>query len=111
MPEANPPWLTIGPDAVTIEVLARPGSRRIGLLRVEARGLVIGVASPAEKGRANEELIATIANMAGVPRDKVSILRGAAARNKVVRIATVQPAEIERRLLAVSEGRNKGEAV
>ena len=64
---------------VTIEVLARPGSRRIGLLRVEARGLVIGVASPAEKGRANEELIATIANMAGVPRDKVSILRGSSS--------------------------------
>jgi len=103
LPDApHPQWLRTGSDFVTIEVVARPGSQRRGLLRVEPRGLVIGLASPAEKGKANEELIATIAEVAGVHRREVSILRGAASRTKVLQIATAQPAEITSRLLGAS---------
>jgi uncharacterized protein len=93
---------------VTIGIVARPGSQRRGLLRIEPRGLVIGVASPAEKGKANDELIATIAEIAGVARGEVSILRGAGTRNKVVRIATSRPSEIARRLSSpVAEAKQK----
>lgn len=106
-PRPHPLWLRVGSNFVTIEVVARPGSQRRGLLRIEPRGLVIGVASPAEKGRANEELIAEIAHMTGVPHSEVSILRGAATRTKVVRVGTAQPAEIERRLLALAKGETK----
>lgn len=88
---------------MTIEIVARPGSQRRGLLRVEPRGLVIGLASPAEKGKANDELIATIADVAGVARGEVSILRGAGTRSKVVRIVTTQPSEIARRLSMLAE--------
>jgi uncharacterized protein len=101
LPESRwpqPPWLKIGPNFVTIEIIARPGSQRRGLLRAEPRGLVIAIASPAEKGKANAELMATIADIAGVARGEVSILRGANARTKVVRIATAQPSEIARRI-------------
>ena len=87
---------------MTIEIVARPGSQRRGLLRVEPRGPVIGLASPAERGKANDELIATIADIAGVARGEVSILRGAGTRNKVVRIATAQPAATAERLLNAS---------
>jgi uncharacterized protein (TIGR00251 family) len=104
----HPQWLRTGSDFVTIEIVARPGSQRRGLLRVEPRGVVIGVASPAEKGKANDELIATIADMAGVTRGEVSILRGAGTRNKVVRIATAQPSEIARRLsMLVDEAKQR----
>jgi uncharacterized protein len=99
LPDAPvPKWLRTGVDFVTIEIIARPGSQRRGLLRIEPRGLVIGIASPAEKGKANEELIATIANIAGVARAEVSILRGTGARNKVLRIASEQPSAIARRI-------------
>jgi uncharacterized protein YggU (UPF0235/DUF167 family) len=64
---------------------------------------VIGVASPAEKGKANQELLATIAAIAGVARGEVSILRGAGTRSKVVRIASAQPSEIARRLSMLVE--------
>jgi len=84
---------------VTIEVLARPGSRRLGLLRVEPRGLVIGVASQAEKGKANDELMASIAKMAGVARSAVSVLRGATSRDKIVRIAGAKPSALAERIL------------
>ncbi len=71
------------------------------MLKVEARGLMIGVASPAEKGHANEELIATIAEMAKVPRGAVTILCGTATRSKVFRIATSTPSDLARQLEAL----------
>jgi uncharacterized protein YggU (UPF0235/DUF167 family) len=99
----RPAWLRIGADFVTIEILARPGSQRRGLLRVEPGGLVIGLASAAVKGRANNELIALIADIAGVARTNVSILRGASARLKVVRIecnkVRVAPKEVADRIM------------
>ena len=99
MPDApQPPWLRTGSDFVTIEIVARAGSQRRGLLKVEPRGLVIGVASAAEKGHANEELVATIAQMAKVPRGAVTILRGTTTRNKVFRIVTSTPSDLARRL-------------
>jgi uncharacterized protein (TIGR00251 family) len=105
LPDArHPQWLRAGSDFVTIEIVARPGSQRRGVLRAEPRGLVIGIASPAEKGKANDELIAAIANIAGVPRGEVSILRGAGARSKVVRIATAHPSAVAQRVLAASAG-------
>lgn len=108
MPEAIPAWLRTGADQLIIEVLARPGSPRTGLLRVEDRGLVIGVASMAEKGRANQELIAAVAALAGVARGAVSIIRGATARSKVVRIAAAAPAIVAERILAkVRHGETK----
>jgi uncharacterized protein len=81
-----------------VEVLARPGSQRRGLVRIEPRGLVIAVASPPEKGKANQELMATIADIAEVARAEVSILRGASTHNKVIRIDTAEPSTMARRL-------------
>lgn len=71
-------------------------------MKIESRGLVIGVASPAEKGHANQELIATIAEMAKVPRGEVSLLRGTATRNKAFRIVSSAPAALAQRLYALS---------
>jgi uncharacterized protein (TIGR00251 family) len=101
---STPSWLRVTADSVTIEVLARPGSPRRGVLRVESRGIVIGIGSPAEKGKANDELIATVAEVAEVPRSAVSIIRGVGARTKVVRIAATDPAALVRRLTALALG-------
>jgi uncharacterized protein YggU (UPF0235/DUF167 family) len=48
-------------------------------------------------------LIAFIAHIAGVAHADVSILRGAGAQKKVVRIASAQPSEIARRLSMLVE--------
>jgi uncharacterized protein (TIGR00251 family) len=60
---------------------------------------MIGLASPAEKGKANEELIGIIAEIAGTARREVSILRGAATRNKVIRIETADPDVVADRVM------------
>lgn len=98
----RPQWLRVGADFITIEVAARPASNRPGLIRIEPRGLVIGVASPAEKGKANDELIRAIAEIAGVSRAAVSILRGIGTRNKVIRIIATEPSGIVRRLSSLA---------
>jgi uncharacterized protein len=104
-PPALPAWLRAGADFVTIQVLARPGSSRQGVIRLEERGVVTGLHSKAEKGKANEELIEAIAKFASVPRSSVSIIQGAGARNKVLRIATADPKKTACRFLELAVNR------
>src|ERR1700691_1010201 len=99
--------MRIASDSVTIEVLAHPGSPRRGVLRVEARGLVIGLAAAAEKGKANEALIALVADLAGVARRDVTILRGESARTQTLLIADADPQKIAARLIASSVAKQK----
>lgn len=48
--------------------------------------IAVGVLSPPEKGRANEEVVRKIAGYFRVPRDFVRIVSGRKARKKVVEI-------------------------
>ncbi len=89
-----PRWLTSGEGFVTVQVIARPGSSRRGILRQEERGLVIALNSQPSKGRANDELVDFLADLLGMPRSAVSITRGHTARVKTVRIAAQEPARI-----------------
>ncbi|MGZ3619691.1 MAG: DUF167 domain-containing protein, partial [Candidatus Binataceae bacterium] len=93
-----PAWLSLGPGTVTLKVMARPGASRIGLLRVDPRGLVIGIAATPERGKANVELINTVAQMAGVARSAVELVAGASARQKSLRISCSDPIESPTRL-------------
>jgi uncharacterized protein YggU (UPF0235/DUF167 family) len=82
--------------------MARPGASRVGLLRVDSRGLVIGIAAAPECGKANAELIDTVARMAGVARSAVELAAGTAARRKSLRIICADPAAIAARLTAMA---------
>jgi len=88
---ALPPWIRLGAAHLTVEIAARPGSSRSAIVRADARGLVIAVAAPPERGRANQELIRTIADAALVPKGSITILRGEGSRRKTVRIETNDP--------------------
>ena len=106
-PGPAPPWLRAADGFVTVEVAARPGSPRRGILRIGERGLVIGLGSPAEKGKANQELVEFIAALAGVARGAVSIVQGTGARRKVVRIAASDITRVAQRLLEAGPSRNR----
>ena len=101
----SPPWLGLSQGCVTIEITARPGSPRRGILRVGEQGPVIGLGAPPEKGIANQELVEIVADLAGVPRAAVSILRGAGARRKVLRITAADNVSAAKRLLEASAAR------
>ena len=91
-------WLRIGADSLTIEVTVRPGSSRSGIADVRSDGLVVAVHSPPSEGRANAELIATIAKALSIPRSAIAVLQGHRARRKVLRIVSANPAAIAARI-------------
>jgi uncharacterized protein (TIGR00251 family) len=74
-----------------IELLlhVQPGARRTGLIGEHAGRLKVAVGAPALDGRANDALVALLAETAGVARRAVQVTHGTAARDKRVRIAGV----------------------
>ncbi len=77
----------------------RPGSRRRAIVQADSQRLVIALRSPPEKGAANDELIAFVAQLAGMPRSAIKIMRGTASRHKVVWIATPDSITTARRVV------------
>ena len=71
-----------------IDVDVVPGAPKTELGRVnEWRcSLQVRIAAPPREGEANEELIRFIAEVVGVPRDSVRILKGGTSRHKTVAI-------------------------
>ncbi len=102
MNSGGPPWMRIVADGLSVEVLARPGASKSEILRVDSRGLVITIAAPPERGKANVELTRLIAKLAGVPRSAVSVIKGASTRRKTIRIVSSDPSTTAARLVAAS---------
>jgi len=100
-PPAHPAWIRISPGRVSVDILARPGASRSEFLRHDQRGLVIALAAPADKGKANAELVAVLARLAEVPRSAVAIIRGESARRKTVRISCGDPNALAMRIAGI----------
>jgi uncharacterized protein YggU (UPF0235/DUF167 family) len=65
----------------------KPGSKKGPLVeRDQKGGLVVYVRERAVDGKANEAVVALLAEHFDLPKSHVSILHGQAARSKVVRI-------------------------
>ena len=60
------------------------------------------MSAPPVDGKANAALCALVAERAGVPRSRVTVVRGAAARDKVVRVEGIEPAALRAALGAWS---------
>lgn len=86
---------------VRVAVKVQPKSRRPGVLGrapdTDGERLRIGVTEPAEDGRANRAVCATLATLLGVPASAVSVTLGAASRQKTLAV-TGDPATLAARL-------------
>jgi uncharacterized protein (TIGR00251 family) len=85
---------------------------RVRVVPGAARGEVVGrhgeawklrVAAPPEGGRANEAVVRLLAETLSVPRHAVTLVSGHGARDKIVELAGLDPAQIERRLSSAAE--------
>jgi len=94
--------MRVSVDEVVIEVAARPGGSKRGVVRATPDGLVIRLNSAPEKGNANVELIEYLADQLRVPRSAVMIARGGSSRRKTIRIVTHQPAKVAARLRSLA---------
>ena len=62
----------------------KPGARRTAIVGVHGGALKVAVNAPPEKGKANDALLALLADALGLPAHGVSLVSGAASPNKVV---------------------------
>jgi uncharacterized protein YggU (UPF0235/DUF167 family) len=65
----------------------------------------VRVASPAERGKANDAVVALLAETLDVPQASVELVGGATHRDKVVAVRGLSEGEIERRLEAAAQKR------
>ncbi|MDB5366309.1 MAG: hypothetical protein JWM77_2236 [Rhodospirillales bacterium] len=97
------PWKATA-TGLRLELQARPGrpsTKPSGLKNLADGGvaLAVDVAAPPENGKANDELVAVLARLLGVPRSAIRIATGAGVRRKSLQIDG-DPAVLAQRLAA-----------
>jgi uncharacterized protein len=85
-------------QSVLLSIRVQPRAKRDEVVGERAGAIVIRLKAPPVDGKANAALIEFIANAANLPRSRVEIVRGATAREKVVRVAGIAEKELRRAL-------------
>ncbi len=75
-----------------------PGAARACVVGRHGDGWKVRVAAAPERGRANDAVLALLADTLALPRASVALVSGGASRNKIVELTGLAPDEIERRL-------------
>ena len=88
----------VGEESTRLRLRVTPGADRAGVVGRHGAGWKISVAAPPERGRANEAVVRLIAESLSLPRDRVAVVSGHTARDKVVEITGISAEESERRL-------------
>ncbi len=87
-----------------------PGARRPGLVgRLEDGSFKVAVAEPPEGGRANAAVVGLVAAALGLRPRQVRVVRGAAARVKLLEIEGLGEGEMARRLAAALDEGGHGQ--
>jgi hypothetical protein len=88
-------------DGCTLAVRLHPGARKNSVTGVHSDALKIALTAPPVDGKANEALIAFLANALHLPRARVALVAGATSRAKMFRITGKSAAEVAAALLPV----------
>lgn len=85
---------------IRLEVRVVPRSSRDEIAGEMQGALKVKLAAPPVEGEANKALISFLADLAGVPRKNVAVVRGETSRNKLVEIAGVTRSDFLKRIAA-----------
>ena len=88
-------------DGCTLSVRVHPGARKNGVTGVHADAVKIALTAPPVDGKANEAVIAFLADALHLPRARVALVAGATSRAKMVRITGKSAAEVAAALFPV----------
>jgi uncharacterized protein len=75
-------WLKHSAGRLLVEVKVIPGAARSETAGLRDGALLVRVAAPPEKGKANEELRACLARALGLPKSAIELVAGASSRRK-----------------------------
>ena len=92
------------PRTTRLQLRVAPGAGRSAVVGRHGTAWKLRVAAPAERGRANDSVIALLAESLELRRPDVRIVRGATSRDKVVEVVGLGFEEAERRLAAAQKG-------
>lgn len=88
-----PPFETVG-GAVVLRVHVQPGARRPGLAGRHGDAVKLRVTAPAVEGRANEAVLGAVASLFGLRPAQVTLVSGATARSKRVRLDGIEASAV-----------------
>ena len=80
---------------ISVRVIPRSSKNT---LEWEGGNLKVRLTAPPVDGAANEALVALLAERLGLPKRRISIVRGAAGRKKIVEITGITPEEAAQKL-------------
>jgi len=80
-------WARRTADGWTLAVHVQPGAKRSGVAGLHGDRLKIRIAAPALDGRANDALVAFVAETLGIAKGRVGVAKGAQSREKLLVVA------------------------
>ena len=83
------------PDGCTLQVRIHPSARKNAITGTHDAALKISLTTPPIEGRANEALIAFLADQLRIPKSRITLLTGTTSRNKTLRITGKSAAEVQ----------------
>ena len=92
-------WIKASSGRLLVEVKAVPGSSRSAAAGLRDGALLVRVAAPPEKGKANEALRSCLADALGIAKSEVILVAGASSRRKRLSL----PASCEAALRKLAE--------
>jgi uncharacterized protein YggU (UPF0235/DUF167 family) len=81
-----------------ITIKAHPRAARSAVAGKLGAAWKLHLAAPPAEGKANQECVRFLAELAGVPRSRVRVVTGATARTKIVEVEGMALEELEARL-------------
>ncbi len=82
------------PDGCTVTIRLHPGARKNSVTGIHADAVKIALTAPPVDGKANEALIAFLAEALHLPRARIAIVSGLTSRTKLLRITGKSAAEV-----------------
>jgi hypothetical protein len=84
-----PPWLRVSGDDAVLSLHIQPGAKKTEVAGLHGEALKIRLHAPPVDGKANDALIAFLAERLGVPKARVVLESGQTSRSKRVRVVGV----------------------
>ncbi|HEY9125483.1 MAG TPA: DUF167 domain-containing protein [Acidobacteriaceae bacterium] len=93
--DSSQSWLRPHAQGCTLSVRIQPGAKRSAIVGIYGEGeqaaLKIAIQAPPIEGRANEALIAFLAQLCSLPKSHMEILSGQSSRSKLVLLRGLTP--------------------
>lgn len=91
-------WIKATKDGAVLTLHIQPGAKKTEIVGLHGEALKIRLAAPPVDGKANDCLLAFLAERLGVARSRLELLSGASSRAKRVKVGAGDTAVIAARL-------------